>query len=71
VLRPEITPATQDELLDELARVYARAAVDRYLAETKTPGESSLSTGVIVSQFSSTNERRQHKHRAPPNATSA
>ena len=64
------TPATPDELLDELARCYMRAAVDCYL-KTKTPGESSLSTGVIVSQASSTNERRQHKHRAPPNATSA
>jgi hypothetical protein len=67
-----MTEASHDELLDALARVFALAAVDRYLAETKTPAESSLSTGVIVRSSSTGNhvERRQHKRRSPQNAIS-
>lgn len=38
---PTPTPALQDEPLDELARLFARAAVDRLLAEDgKAPAEA-------------------------------
>ena len=46
---------SREELLDELARVFARAAVDRYLreqeheAQKNTPAEGGTSAGVRAS----------------------
>ena len=49
-----------ETLLDELARVFAEAAVDRYLremtAQNETPPEARLSEGAIPTQHPSPTE---------------
>jgi hypothetical protein len=68
----------REELLDELARVFARAAVDALLAEPrieKAPTESPSVEAVTVSSpsLSTTGgepcDRHQSTHTPPPSAS--
>jgi hypothetical protein len=65
-----------DSLLDELARYYARAAVDHFIAgelssETKTPAGSRLPAGVNLQQDHDHDEHADARTAAPGVATSS